>query len=142
MVSDHVVRGRGVFPAAGYLEMATAAASLLGGARGLKDVYFVEPLFAEQASRIDILVRTSKFELRSDETMRCTGQLSDAVCSCVHELTTRPSGEAVERAPDEVFTTLFGAGLEYGPAYRRIERMWEADKTSWARLLPRIDRKT
>ena len=121
--------------------MATAAASLLGGAHGLKDIYFVEPLFAEQASHIDFLVRKSKFELRSDERMRCTGQLSGAVCSRVHALTTRPSGEAVERLPDEVFTTLFGAGLQYGPAYRCIERMWEADKASWARLLPRIDRK-
>ena len=48
LIDATVVRGRVVFPAAGYLEMANAAASLLGDARVLADVFFVEPLFVEE----------------------------------------------------------------------------------------------
>ena len=140
LVADHVVRGNIVFPAAGYLEMANAAVSILSGAHKLNDVCFLIPLFATQTPHIDCLVKASSFEVHSQETTHCTGKVAVAACSCVKHLPIQTGSEAVERTPEEVFAALFCVGLQYGPTYRRLKRVWVARTDSWAQLLPRTNR--
>ena len=60
MVADHIVQGRVIFPGAGYMEMARAAAvSLSGGARSAKlsRVFFLQPLMLDGEEAMEALVQ-------------------------------------------------------------------------------------
>ena len=64
LVADHVVQGRIIFPGAGYLEMARAAA----GSDSLRGTFFLQPLAVEAAGllAIECAVSSGGFEVRSD----------------------------------------------------------------------------
>ena len=66
LVAHHVVQGRVIFPGAGYLEMARAAASAWSV---LSDVFFVSPLATEVAGlQVECAVSSDgRFEVRSSE---------------------------------------------------------------------------
>ena len=87
VVADHIVRGRVVFPGAGYLEMARAASvSLSGGAKSavLSRVFFLQPLVLDGdlstlAIGIDINAAEERFDVATEDveagsrTSHCAG---------------------------------------------------------------------
>ena len=70
LVSDHVVHGRTIFPGAGYLEMARAAAcaTFASSATGaaLSGVFFLQPLATEVVGlHVDCTFADFQFEVQS-----------------------------------------------------------------------------
>ena len=66
IVANHVVHDRAIFPGAGYLEMARAAA---GSELLLRSVFFVKPLAAEAPGLlVECVVSNGHFEVRSNES--------------------------------------------------------------------------
>ena len=144
LVSDHIVRGRVVFPAAAYLEMARSAATPDGGARGmsLTDVGFVAPLDVDSIVEVDIVMRIPEmmFEVCSTAeaavAMHCTGRIgaSSARPPTNDNLPCKPSDSARARATEGVFKTFHAVGLQYGPAYRRLVQVVETATHRWAKV--------
>ena len=74
-VSEHVVQGRVVFPGAGYMEMARAAAvSLSGGAKSAKlsRVFFLQPLMLDgdlstMTVSVDITSADERFDVNTED---------------------------------------------------------------------------
>ena len=65
LVHDHVVQSRVIFPGAGYLELARAAAMT---ATALRGVFFLQPLALETAGLlIECAITDGRFEVRSGE---------------------------------------------------------------------------
>ena len=129
LVADHVVQGRVIFPGAGHLEVARAAAS--GAA--LSGVYFLQPLAVETAGLlVQVTVHENRFEIRSseDETMadaavHSAGSLStgDTWQSTSHSLLrARSSTHAVDVG--SLYDFFVGSGLQYGPDYRTLMQAW------------------
>jgi len=150
LVADHIVQGRVIFPGAGYLEMARAAAkdeASLGG------VFFVRPLAMEDGGLVvECEVRAEEqFEVRSVEngsavpdgaTVHCTGRLYPVHAPWV------PYQHAITRvfsctsAADvcALYDSFDAAGLQYGPGYRRLVQAWGGvSATAMARLRARAD---
>jgi hypothetical protein len=152
-VANHVVQDRIVFPGAGYLEMARAAkASASMGpaatAATLADIFFLQPLVISGES-VDAVVT---IELHTGFDIRSTDDDSDEdMAHCSGSLTTEPLSTALsfaharERFTNEVdVATLFAAfaraGLQYGPGFRRLSRVWSASDGAAAELKRRDQR--
>ena len=142
LVADHIVSSRVVFPAAAYLELARAvfcaeASSAAAGAV-LRGVFFVQPLLLEGSGlHIECVLSDGQFEVRSgqatgsgslaDVNVHCSGKVGpDAddlpvrfdplvvrCCQCMH---------AVDAAA--LYMEVHHTGLQYGPGYRVLDRVW------------------
>ena len=65
LIAHHVVHGRVVFPGAGYLEMARAAAT----GKALAGVFFLQPLAAETPRLlVECALSHGRFEVRTSES--------------------------------------------------------------------------
>ena len=163
LVSEHIVRGRVVFPGAAYLEMARAASSAFAASAGgisLSEVFFLRPLMLpdgmpklDDAAWLECaLLEDGGFELRSGaegassddfSATHCVGRYGAAVADGwrhVDETAVRET--CVVPADTAAFYASFAAGgLEYGPAYRRVEALWvsETGAEATSRLLPRTN---
>ena len=133
LVADHVVRGRVVFPAAAYLEMARAACVALsggGGGASLRRVFFLQPLVLD-GGLSEARVRVGVIEDRFEVTYEGGGDASTAHCAGDASAASGPlpglslaaarasCGEAVDAA--SLYSLLRSVGLEYGPRYRTLE---------------------
>ena len=98
LVAEHVVHGRVVFPGAGYLEMARAAAN----AAGLEGVFFVHPLVVEPGVQIECSVSDGRFEIRSSDSE------AEATVYCIGGLASR----AHARSGNQSFNKLREATME------------------------------
>jgi len=144
LVAEHVVQGRVIFPGAGYLEMASAAA----GARTLQGVYFLHPL-AVEAPGLVVECAVSpfgRFEVRSGvaggafedgATVHCSG-------ATVRDGTWQPVEQAAVRSshsrPVDVSALYDGfdaVGLQYGPGYRTLTHAWGGEPGALSRLRAR-----
>ena len=141
VVADHVVNGRVIFPAVGYLEMLRAAA---GSGTVLRSVFFLQPLALDFAYGIKCAVHDDGFEVYStDETsenivMCCTGSLGrHDGWKCVEIPSVRVSAIAHVVPPCQSYGSCTDAGLQYGPAFRRLSAAWSDGSTVCAALQPR-----
>ena len=137
-VADHVVHGRVVFPGAGYLEMARAAAcaschSALGAAV-LHRVYFMQPLLVSDSLLVACVVDADarRFEISSslvdrqeEQTVHCAGdaEVVDATSRAVEPVAAvaacpRPFDSRV------LYAVFCSVGLQYGPAFQALDVMW------------------
>ena len=156
LVGDHVVHGRVVFPAAGYLEMARGACSA-----SLEGATFVRPLVLADGEAVEqqwvecalgeghLVVRSFAAEeaLERDEaavhfsaavsrTGRAFGGASQPLLR---------SRTAVVVGSAALYASFGASGLEYGAAHRTLEVAWAArgggaGATALARLRRRRDR--
>ena len=137
LVAAHVVKGRVIFPGAGYLEMARAA-----GMPGLRGVYFVQPLVAEVSGLlVECAVSTGRFEVRSgedgslddDSMVHCSGAMAtDTIWQRIDHASLRTLARAADvRAMYDGFDA---AGLQYGPGYRTLLNAWGGISDASARL--------
>ncbi|MFF3568737.1 type I polyketide synthase [Nocardia jiangxiensis] len=130
-LADHVVNGVKIMPGAAYLDAAlSAAASRLGVKRvGLEQVRFVAPLImgAPDVPLVALSVEetSGRFLIRS---RGATGQAwtvhaHGRLLTGSHEQTfTRVPGieVGVDIDPEMFYSALDAAGLQYGPAFRRV----------------------
>ena len=136
LFTSHVVHGRAIFPGAGYLEMARAAA-----ATALHGVYFLQPLAVEASGLlIECTVSAGRLEVRSGED----GAFKDGMVHCSGALATANDWQRVDhpplRSPSRAFDVAalydgFDAvGLQYGPGYRTLMQAWGGVSDALARL--------
>ena len=137
LVANHAVRGRVIFPAAGYLEVARAA-----GATELRGVYFLQPLAVEAPELlVECAVLSGRFDVRSggdgamleDKTVHCSG--GAAMDSAGH----RPNCASLRtfsHAADagSLYDCFDKVGLCYGPGYRTLMQAWGTVSDALARL--------
>ena len=146
LVANHVVQGRVLFPAAGYLELGRAATA--GDA--LCDIFFVQPLVLDGAGLlIECVVRDGRFEVRSGEAsgdaaegavVHCSGGLrAAAVWERVDHASRWWRSCAHAAAVGALYDGFDAAGLQYGPGYRTLERAWASAARATARLRARSD---
>jgi acyl transferase domain-containing protein/NADPH:quinone reductase-like Zn-dependent oxidoreductase/acyl carrier protein len=137
---DHVVQGQPVLPGAAYLEMAAASGrELLGpGPVALENVRLARASFLseEEATRVQVTVdpAESTFTVlsRTDGTERWTEHGRGKVLRAESDSSARglPDLESVrsrcpqQLAASEAYKELGEVGLEYGPAFQALDRVW------------------
>lgn len=143
LVSDHVVHGSVIFPAAGYLEAARAA-----GETELHNVHFLQPLAVEAPGKvIECAVICTHFEVRSsgddgacqDMAVHCSGTTGSVwTCKPVGQKSRCVSSFAIDvRQLYDLFNTTC---LQYGPSYRTLMHAWGGETDASARLKARVRR--
>ena len=139
LVADHLVKGQIIFPAAGYLEMARAAfaaASPASEGAALRSALFLSPLVVDEAAWVECaLLHDGSFEVRSDaagdSSVHCSGQVEAAEAGAWQsaQLASVQSRCGVSSDVAALYAMLAAVGLEYGPAFRRVEAAWTGDGT-------------
>ncbi|MFE3898899.1 amino acid adenylation domain-containing protein [Streptomyces sp. NPDC059153] len=150
-LDDHRIQSTVVFPAAGYLEMATQAVrSLTGGTHAvLTDIELRKALFLpegeDRAVRLTLSSQNAAFtiasagEAESDRAVHASG--------VVRSGQPRPAGPPVDTAALRArtlrrldgkgcYAALAVLGYDYGPAFRAIEEVWIGSGEVLARLRP------
>jgi acyl transferase domain-containing protein len=139
LVAGHVVQGRVIFPASGYLEIAHAA-----GLTALCGVYFLRPLALQVASLLlECKLLNGRFEVRSgedavleDATAHCVGATSAGIVwqPVDHALLRTHSQAADVKALYDGFDHV---GLQYGPGYRTMASVLGGARDALAHLCAR-----
>ncbi len=145
-LADHAVGGAVVFPAAGFLEMALEAATLLfGDARA--DVEYMEirrPLVLEAGrpkmvrfswDAEDGIFRIESRPHMQDEawSLHVTGRLADPAHTVPAAPLALPTGGTAVSAADH-YALAAAIGLEYGPAFQAVRGVTVDGKTAVAEL--------
>ncbi|MFR9754069.1 SDR family NAD(P)-dependent oxidoreductase, partial [Nocardia sp. 004] len=137
-LADHVVGGTRLLPGAGYLDAALSAAltHTESTQAGVADVRFVAPLAIEDGQmplmRLELEKATRCFTIRSRElngsvwTVNATGRLIEGTYDQI-KAEIPPTDTMTEIAPDDFYTTLAAAGLEYGPTFQRVTSILVSD---------------
>jgi len=140
-LTDHKVHGRVVFPATGYLEMASAAAELVIGPHRLEDVAVLEPLVleADEARNVQLVLSSAeagaRFKIFSAAAAADAWQLhaeGRLVAGAAAGADPPSLQEARARCTEQVEVEslhegLRARGLDFGPRFRGIRRLWRAD---------------
>ena len=143
LVADHVVQARIVFPGAGYLEMARAAAA----EATLQGVFFLQPLAIDSVTLlIECAVSDSRFEVRSgvddatlaDAAAHCSGSIGVGSWQRVDHASVRARSSAHAAQVSALYASFDAGGLQYGPAYRTIVQAWAGGGDTQARLRARV----
>ena len=138
LVADHVVLGRVVFPATGYLVMAHTAAEAAAPLTALRSTFFLQPLvFDSPEGFVECSVASTSFEVRSvagaSRTVHSNGMLArDEGTAWQRVQWVSARGSACARAAHVAATydVLHAQGLEYGPGYRTLEDAWGSHERS------------
>ena len=129
LLANHVVQDRAIFPGAGHLELARAAATM-----ELHGVVFLQPLAVEAASRLLVECRLGegRFEVRSradsavdNATVHCSGALGSGGGG-LHAQGWVSSARSCALAADvgALYDGFAAVGLQYGPDYRTLVQAW------------------
>ncbi|MFE3545672.1 SDR family NAD(P)-dependent oxidoreductase [Nocardia sp. NPDC059177] len=144
-LADHVVSGTTMLPGAGYLDAALSAAAVRSESDqvAVEGVRFVAPLIVDggDAPVVELHVEdsTGRFTIRSRGaagsvwTVHAVGRLVEGAYSPVVAELPDPTAMAPVD-PADFYTGLAAAGLEYGPAFRRVTEILLAPATVVARL--------
>jgi acyl transferase domain-containing protein/NAD(P)-dependent dehydrogenase (short-subunit alcohol dehydrogenase family)/acyl carrier protein/SAM-dependent methyltransferase/aryl carrier-like protein len=138
-VGDHVVSGRRLLPGVGHLDLVAGA---LGSVRALTDVRFMAPLAMESETAEVVVVANSdgSYEVRGGDgsaavysrgTALLATETEDAEPLALEEVRAR-CPRSMESA--ELYRGLRGQGLEYGPFFRCVERLWVGAGEALGRL--------
>ena len=142
LVANHVVQGRVIFPAAGYLELASAAvcsSNTSTPVAGLQHVFFVRPFAVEMPGlHIECGVALGRFEVRSSDAdadtpegaaeLHCSGAVapsrSDDTWMHIDHASVRSYSCTHAADVSTLYATFDTSGLQYGPGYRTLENAW------------------
>lgn len=141
---DHVIQDTIVFPAAGYFAMAGEAIRQLSGvdeSYNLRDVVLSQALILDLQSDTEIVTNLRPHRLTNQTDSQwwefsvasyngntwikhCAGQVS-AVASTASESVSPDYSESQPRKleTEKVFAILAKAGMQYGPAFQRLENI-------------------
>ncbi len=146
-LEDHRVQGTPLVPAAFYVEMALGAAAEVFGAgpRTVREVALLKPVFLNgtEARRLQLVMKAegssgASFQIHCQEggeqdswSPHVTGRIecSDAPIDNGVELDFSPANPAVgwdqELSQEEFYERTRNRGMDYGPAFRGMERVWQ-----------------
>lgn len=146
-MQDHRVRGAVIYPGAAYLEMALVAAASIfkGKACILNNVGFHEALFLPTSNPIKLqtVIHDSRFDIyarledATNWTHHASGQLSSYPRKKEHriidlqEIRDRCSEELLQ---DYCYSLFKDIGLNYGPAFQGIEKLWRGQGEALAQI--------
>jgi len=146
LVADHIVMGRVIFPATGYLELARAAVT---PGSSLNGVVFLQPLAVEtSALLIECTVHNREFEVRShtgedshvDSPVHSAGAFSsNSLMQQIDLPSTRATSCPSAAAIAPLYSVFHALGLEYGPKYRLLTHGWGGSESATARLHARTN---
>ena len=148
LMADHVVRGRIIFPGAGYLETARAACSATtsssAAGAALNGVFFLQPLALEEGGAAWVecaLLDSGTFEVRSGSgeavvAVHCSGHRAAADAAAWRPLGLAAMRERCCNVADTsaLYAAFLAMGIDYGPAFRALEAAWECGSEATARL--------
>ena len=146
LINAHVVHSDIVFPGAGYLEMARAAASANNTRTGLRGVFFLEPFVVDAAGvLVDCALADNRFDVRSGAgdafthaTVHCSGNLAPlngwrrVDLASMHDYACKHASSI-----DTLYNDFCALGLQYGPGYRTLLQGWRGTGAAAARLRAR-----
>ena len=126
-LDDHRVFGTATFPAAGYVEMALAAAKDLA----IHDISFSEPLRFEAGKRrvVQVVLESaavrifSRPESEDQWTLHASATLRPRVVVTTDSLESRRS-QCSTPWPGDVYAQAHERGVDYGPAFRGLVHVW------------------
>ena len=125
----HVVQGRVVLPATGYLEMGHATTT----GQGLCSIFFLQPLPVEaDGLHVECAVADGRFDVRSgvddalaDAAVHCSGALAANVArQRVDAASVRARSCARAALVGALYDGFDAVGLQYGPGYRTLAQAW------------------
>jgi acyl transferase domain-containing protein/acyl carrier protein/protein-L-isoaspartate O-methyltransferase len=149
-LADHRVYGQIIFPGAGYVEMALRAAEEFQGVgpQELQDIALLEPLILPETGprTLQLIARRTDeaigFELFSREgdvwRKHVTGTIAtnpepEAPQVSLADLKTRCKEEI---PTSDFYSELRRYGLEYGPEFQGLTRLWRGDREALGFLRP------
>jgi acyl transferase domain-containing protein/acyl carrier protein len=138
-LADHRIQDTVVYPAAGYVEMALAAARESSGQQPyvVEDIALQRALFLSDGHPLSVQLVRSPGQASFDVYSRADGADQEWVRHATGKLG-RADGEAPEGTPlglirgrcgreiakDHVYRLFSAAGMQYGPRFQGIERLW------------------
>jgi myxalamid-type polyketide synthase MxaE and MxaD len=145
-LADHRVAGDVMLPGAACLEMALAAGLEVwpGEALTVRDAVFESPLRFEESQvrrvQVSLVLRDGEAEFSlfsrsggSAWVRHATAKVGPAAVGArVAEGLPVPAGREVTVA--DHYAAMAEQGLDYGPKFRAIERLWRGDGEAWARI--------
>lgn len=163
LVAHHQMNGQVVFPAAGYLEMVNGSrAAVASPAKSraealLKSVVFMQPLFlGEGDGHIDCILRSDgTFLVQAAHaaahaepdgmdphamTTHCSGSQGMPQAQSVADAASPRSSHVHSAHVAALYDTFYDAGLQLGPSFRQLGRVWECGHDAaecFASLRPR-----
>jgi acyl transferase domain-containing protein/acyl carrier protein/predicted O-methyltransferase YrrM len=147
LLGDHRFEGAVLYPGAGYVEMALAAAEAETGTASaiVEDVVFERALVLPEAEPVETSVA---YDAETGEVTVHAGGADGATWERHARCTVRPLREPAAKAdiaslraacghevfgPYEIFAR---AGLQYGPAFQGIEQVWQGPGAAFAAIRP------
>ena len=141
LVADHVVQSRIIFPGAGYLEAARAAwgadKQSAFTAAHLQSIFFLRPLVLNKSRQyLECFTDHGGAVIRSgvdssDESIEHSSaeyaRSPQRICPSF-DLPSKSSRCTQSFAAEVLYQAFFDMGLEYGPTFRALERLWTSDK--------------
>ncbi|MGQ0842491.1 SDR family NAD(P)-dependent oxidoreductase, partial [Actinokineospora sp.] len=146
-LADHAIHGVVLVPGTGLLDLAIAAARVVG-ATGVGELTLAQPLpLTESPVRLQVRIGAPsaagarEIEVYSqpesddaDWTLHATGVLADVQATPADLGTWPPPGaEAVHL--DGLYERLDARGLGYGPAFRGLRELWRDGRTAYATVV-------
>jgi acyl transferase domain-containing protein/NADPH:quinone reductase-like Zn-dependent oxidoreductase/acyl carrier protein len=136
-LADHVVGGEVVMPATALAEMALAAAHELapGEPAAIRDFDIVQAMIVPEGTQREVSVQysttTGTIEIYhrprfgADEWLLCArGQIVPAPAA---DYPPEAGSTKVVEDLDQVYETALATGLDYGPSFKLVERIWSGD---------------
>ncbi|MEM8792309.1 MAG: type I polyketide synthase [Pseudomonadota bacterium] len=146
-LADHMVAGRALMPATGFVEIALAAArTQFDGPLEIRDLDIVAPLPVPRPKGSSLSLRTSLERETGLLRIESRPQLSDdewqlhARCVIAKAPSDAPKDAGASLAfltkwsAEELYAALSGAGLDYGPSFRRVTRLTAGSGMGMAEL--------
>ncbi|MFL6110568.1 MAG: SDR family NAD(P)-dependent oxidoreductase, partial [Catenulispora sp.] len=151
-LGDHVVGGTTLFPGAGFVELALAAAAA-AGCDLVEELTLENPLVLPASGGVDLQVTVGApesdgrraigvYARRDEDWERCVaGSLASgaspisgpALADCAWADQWPPSGAVAVEVADW-YRELFGAGYEYGPLFRAVTDVWRRGDEVFAEI--------
>jgi len=138
---DHIVRGAVLFPAAGFIEAALARArfQLGDGAVALRDFEIKAPLVLSEDLSPEVQITDGSIASRNGRNWTTHASWTyrglDAGAAAPRLDMDRILAQCpTQIAPGDLYPLLKSLGLEYGPAFHRIENLWIGDQQALARI--------
>ncbi len=149
-IGDHVVGGRTILAGVAQLELARAAAAMLGEGEivALADVRWRAPLPVANATTVDVTLRRGdgglRFEIATEDSVRTVhadGLVSTGARSELERVNADGVRERCRERIDgaEMYASAARAGLAYGPTYRGVAALWRGDGEALAELTSPAD---
>ncbi|MBI3927568.1 MAG: type I polyketide synthase [Armatimonadetes bacterium] len=150
---DHRIGGAPIFPGTGYVEAGLIAAARVTGrthSLALEDLQFVRALPSAGGPLLQMRyeARTARFSIYSRPAGRWDGWTLHASGRVIQPSLgdpppALPLDEIRERVSrpvsvDELYSALAGVGVEYGPAFRGLRRLWRQGCEVLAEIAPEL----